>query len=159
MARPRAERYIIRSTFDVPLEFAFRWCTDYTPDDPGLEADNYQRRILSRTATEVRYEDLDESDDGWVWSRWTVTLQPPDRWHAVARGNYRDWTVNYRLTDLGNGRTGFVLDGRRRPVLLATANPPRRQLEANLAENWKKFGASMLRDYRASRAPRARSRR
>src|SRR6266568_4225104 len=52
--------YHITATFRVPLDFAFAWCTDYTPEDAGLEGEAYQRKIIERSARRVVFEDLEE---------------------------------------------------------------------------------------------------
>src|SRR5436309_640182 len=112
--RPRRELYRIRVSFGVPLAFAFAWCTDYTPEDASLEGDSYQRKIVERTPRQVIFEDLEESDDGWNWSRDVVTLRPPNRWHMDGVGNRRDVTADYVLSPLPDGRTRFDLRWSRR---------------------------------------------
>src|SRR3989442_974588 len=92
--------YRIRVSFGVPLDFAFAWCTDYAPEDASLEGESYQRKIIERTPHRVIFEDLEESDDGWNWSRDIVTLRPPNRWHMDGIGNRRDVTADYVLSPL-----------------------------------------------------------
>ena len=48
----------VRAVFRVPLEFAFGWCTDYTPEDAALEGETYQRKIIERSKNRVIFEDL-----------------------------------------------------------------------------------------------------
>ncbi|MCI4326778.1 MAG: hypothetical protein L3K16_03980 [Thermoplasmata archaeon] len=149
----------IRVTFRAPLRFVFDWCTDYTPHDPALEGDSYARRILSRDDGRVEYEDLDSSAAGWQWSRWTVSLHPPDAWQATSVGNYRDWSVDYRLRSRSDGGTELTLRGRRRPTALASKGPTRAEIERNLGANWKKYARAFETDFRASqRKGRVRSR-
>jgi len=150
MPRPSSAEYSIRATFRAPLPFVFAWCTDYSASDPAIEKDDYRRRLLSRTPREVRYEDLTEGDEGWMWSRWTVALRPPDAWQGRAIGNYRNWVVDYRLRPLPDGRTELHLRGRRRPAVLGESNPPRKRLEAELSATWKRFAKALEADYRRS---------
>src|SRR5437870_12658353 len=82
--------YRIRVSFRVPLDFAFAWCTDYTPEDPGLEGQSYQRTIIERTPHRVIFEDLEESEDGWHCVRAVVALSPPNRWHMDGLRNGGD---------------------------------------------------------------------
>src|SRR6058998_3597647 len=116
--------YRVRVSFGVPLDFAFAWCTDYTPEDASLEGETYQRKIIERTSRRVIFEDLEESDDGWNWSRDVVTLRPPNRWHMIGIGNRRDVRADYVLSPLPDGRTRFDLRWRRRPKV-RNARPPR----------------------------------
>jgi len=141
-------------SFGVPLEFAFAWCTDYTPEDPSLEGESYQRKIIERTLHRVIFEDLEETEDGWVWGRDVVTLLPPNRWHMDGVGNRRDVTDEYVLSPLPNGRTRFDLRWSRRPNAPETKKLTKAQREASAMRAWKRFGAAMERDYRSSRRAR-----
>jgi hypothetical protein len=102
----------------------------------------------------VVYEDLTETPQGWMWSRQVVTLHPPDRWHAVAVGNYRTWNLDYSLRELSHGQTEFTMRGERRPTPLGVRNPPRAVLERELQTMWGNLGKALERGYRARR-PRA----
>ncbi len=157
-SRSRRSVYEIRSTFRAPLSFVFDWCTDYTPDDPRLEKDRYRRKILSRKGRHVVYEDLHDTPEGWMWSHNTVTLLPPNRWHAEATGSHREWDLDYTLRELPGGRTQLTLHGVRRPTTLGGRNPPKARLERELRASWRNFGAALERDYRATRGARPRAR-
>ncbi|MGQ0797735.1 MAG: hypothetical protein ACT4OI_07740 [Methanobacteriota archaeon] len=143
--------YRIRVTFRVPLDFAFDWCTDFTPHDPSLEGESYERKIIERTARRVVFEDLEESESGWIWSRDVVTLRPPNGWHMDGIGNRRDVTADYVLSRLPDGRTQLELRWRRRPKVPETEKLTKAQREASSTRSWKRFGAAMVRDYRGSR--------
>jgi len=143
--------YRIRVSFGVPLDFAFAWCTDYTPDDPGLEGESYQRKVIERTPKRVIFEDLEETEDGWVWGRDVVTLLPPNRWHVEGVGNRRDVTADYILSPLPDGRTRFDLRWRRRPKTPEKKRLTKAEREASAMTAWKRFAAAMERDYRRSR--------
>lgn len=148
---------VVRTTFRAPLPFVLRWCTDYSPEDSGLEGDAFRRQILERTSRRVVYEDLDTSVGGWLWSRWVVTIQPPDRWHGESVGNYRKWDVDYRLTPLADGRTQLTLRGQRTPFALGRKSPSKTAIEKNLAKSWERFARALESDYRKqlrSRRPR-----
>lgn len=144
-------RYEIRTTFRVPLEFAFRWCTDYSAQDPTLEGSKSTRTVIRRSSRRVVYEDLEPLAKGWSWSRATVDLIPPDRWHAELHGNYRTWSLDYRLAPAGARRTEFHMVGRRRPVLLGSRNPSRASMERELTQMWRRFARTMEADYRKRR--------
>lgn len=146
---PPVTIYEFRSTFDAPLPFVYDWCTDYTPDDPILEKDNYTRRIISRRSRKVVYEDLSDTSDGWFWSRMEVSLRPPNRWHAEAMGNHRAWSIDYELVERSKGVTELRFRGERRVTFPGEKNPPKAQLERDLRASWKNFGHALERDYRA----------
>jgi hypothetical protein len=148
--------YEVRATFRAPLEFVYRWCTDYTPQDARFEGEEYQRRILRRTSHEVIYEDLADSGKGWFWSHHVVRLFPPNRWHSESVGSHRLYALDYRLTELPGHRTQLTLRARRRPYGVGEKNPAKPQWERSVAMSWKKFGRVLERDYRKASAKRAR---
>jgi hypothetical protein len=145
----RPTTYRIRSTFRAPLPFCYAWCTDFTESDRKLEGDPGSRQILRRRGRTVVYEDLNETPHGWMWSRQTVTLQPPDRWQAVAIGNYRRWDLEYVLRAVRDGGTELTLTGLRRATELGGKNPPKTVLERELRAMWANLGRNLERDYRA----------
>jgi hypothetical protein len=140
--------YQIKRTFRAPLDFAFAWCTDYTAGDRKLQGEAGFRKIIRKTPRTMVYEDLTDTPHGWEWSRQTVTLHPPDRWTAIAAGNYRTWNLEYSLRELPNGRTEFTMRGKRRATSLAK-NPPKVVLEKELHTMWRNLGRALERDYRA----------
>lgn len=143
--------YRIRVSFRVPLDFAFAWCTDYTPEDAKLEGESYQRKIIERTPRRVIFEDLEETKDGWDWSRDVVALRPPNRWHMDGVGNRRDVTADYVLSSLPDGRTRLDLRWRRSPKDARAAKLTKAEREAATLRAWKRFGVAMERDYRRAR--------
>ncbi|MGA8275288.1 MAG: SRPBCC family protein [Thermoplasmata archaeon] len=143
--------YEIKRSFRAPLGFVYAWCTDYTKADRKLQGDPGSRQIIRKTSRTAVYEDLNETPHGWMWSRQTVTLQPPNRWHAVAAGNYRTWNLDYSLRELPDGRTEFTMHGERRATPLGVKNPPKAVLEKELQVMWRNLGKALERDYRAGR--------
>jgi len=151
--------YEFRSRFHAPLPFVFRWCTDYTPDDPRIERDDYTRRIVRKGPRGAVYEDLADLPTGWQWSHVVVDFHPPRYWHAEIVGSHRDWHVDYRLSEHPNGITELHFRGVRRTTALGGRNPAKAKLEGELRGMWKNFGRALERDYRASLKSPARRRR
>ena len=152
---PPTAVYEFRTTFRAPLNFVFRWCTDYTPADSRLEKDDYTRKILRKGPRRVVYEDLSEGPAGWSWSRHIVDLHPPNRWHSTSTGNHRIWDLEYELVAESAERTSFSLRGARTPTELGTKNPSQSELNRELRKTWANFGRALERDYRASRTSRS----
>ncbi|MGA8663511.1 MAG: hypothetical protein WB809_00350 [Thermoplasmata archaeon] len=144
-------KYEVRVTFDAPVEFVYRWCTDYTPQDARYEKDEYQRRILRRSPREVVYEDLSESKDGWFWSRHVVRLSPPNHWHSDTVGSHREYSLDYRLARLPGNRTRLTLKARRRPYGIGGKNPAKGPWEVSVAKSWRNFRRVLERDYQKAR--------
>ncbi len=150
--KPLGDEARVRAVFEVPLDFAFAWCTDYTPQDAALEGESYERRIFERTPRRVVFEDLEEGPSGWVWARDVVTLRRPNRWHMESVGSHRDVTAEYVLTRLGDRKTQLELRWWRRPHPPGK-KVPRAQREKETGLAWKRFAAAMEKDYREGRKP------
>jgi len=151
--------YEYRTSFRAPLEFVFRWCTDYQSSDAKLEQEPFVRRIVSRSARRVVYEDVEELPQGWSWRRHTVTLSPPSRWHSDSVGNYRNFVLDYELRSLPDGRTEMRFRGRRRPGLLPVKAPSAKAFYRSMERSWRLFRRQLESDYRRANATRGRSRR
>jgi hypothetical protein len=139
--------YEVRATFRAPLEFVFRWCTDYTPQDASYSGEGYDRRILRRSTRAVVLEDLYDTGKGWIWLRRVVRLSPPNRWRADTVGSDRAISVDYRLSEIPGKRTLLTIRARRRPYGIGTENPPKGTWERSIGANWAKFGRALERDY------------
>ena len=149
--------YRIRVSFRAPIDFVFAWCTDYTPGDAALEKETYQRKIIERTPRAVVFEDLEESKDGWDWSRAVVSLRPPNRWHMDGMGNNRDVVADYVLSSLPDGRTRLDLRWKRRPHG-PDAKLTKAEREASSTRAWKRFASALEADYKRSRRGEAKRR-
>jgi hypothetical protein len=143
--------YQIRVIFHAPLSFVFRWCTDYSAGDHALLKSGAQRKVVEKGPKRRVFEDLHDSASGWGWTRWVIALRPPDTWHADSVGNYCAWSLDYKLVALGGDRTEMTLRGRRRPMVLGSANPARAPLERGIGQEWRQFGRELERDYRRNR--------
>lgn len=153
--RPPTSTYEVRATFDAPLDFVYKWCTDYSSKDGRYDGEGYARLILRRSARRVIYEDLEETQLGWRWSRHVVRLSPPNRWHSESVGSHRDIALEYRLSMIPGNRTQLTLRARRRPSGIGGRNPSKTKWERSIAANWRSFGRVLERDYRRANSRRA----
>jgi hypothetical protein len=157
MAKPwPGPEYEIRATFRAPLDFVYRWCTDYTPQDGRYEKEEYDRRILRRSRRDVTFEDLYDTKDGWYWARHVVRLLPPNRWRSESVGSHSAYSLDYRLSALPGNRTQLTLRARRRPDGIGGKNPPKSQWERSVTASWRNFGRSLERDFRKTIGRRSR---
>ena len=151
MAGARSTSYEVRARFRAPLEYVFRWCTDFEPGDAKYGDQGDRRRIISRTPRTVVYQDLGDVGKGWDWTQHTVRLMPPNRWHSDSVGNFRVIALDYRLKRLPNGDTELVLKGKRRPYGIGGKNPSRAEWTRSVGAVWKRYAPALERDYRKSR--------
>jgi hypothetical protein len=155
MARWPPPIYRFRMEFDVPVAFAFRWCTDYRPDDSRRSREHFERHILRKTRRTVVYEDLWREGRGWGWRHQLVTLDPPNHWHADSYGNIRHADVDYRLSELPGGRSRMDIVFRRRPSPVYPKQPSQAAWHADLEHMWTNYHRAMVRDFRATTGRRA----
>jgi hypothetical protein len=140
--------YELQVEFDAPVDFVYKWCTDYTPQDGKFEGEDYSRRIVRRSAREVVYEDLSDSPEGWFWARHIVRLMAPNHWHSNSVGSHRMYSLDYRLTKLPGNRTRLTMSARRRQYGIGGKNPPKATWVRDSSRGWKNFRKALERDYR-----------
>lgn len=146
--------YHVVMTFDVPLPFAFRWCTEYTPQDPKDAREDrtihMKRRIVERGPRRIVLENLYDVGKGWGWERHVVTISPPSRWHSEGFGNYHESILDYTLTALSPTRTRLDMRWKSRPTGLARGpRPAIHAVEAHVSELWAHRARALEREYRA----------
>src|SRR5436189_4436764 len=149
--------YRIRVSFLYPYIYLIACYTDHTPGDAAREKETNQRKIIERTPRAVVFEDLEESKDGWDWSRAVVSLRPPNRWHMNGIGNNRDVVADYVLSSLPDGRTRLDLRWKRRPHG-PDAKLTKAEREASSTRAWKRFASALEADYKRSRRGEAKRR-
>ena len=146
--------YRVSMVFDVPLRFAFRWCTEYTPLDGRYGGEDrtihLKRRIIERGTRRVVFENLYDEGHGWGWERHVVSLFPPNRWHSVGVGNFHESILDYTLTPVSPTRTRFDMRWKSRPPGLARGSrPPIREVEAYVSDLWTRRARALRQEYRA----------
>jgi hypothetical protein len=140
-------RYEVHTAFQAPLPFVYRWCTDFAAIDPDLGTGGYQRRIIRRAHRSVCFEDLYDSEEGWIWIRRSVRLDPPAHWHSDSVGSDRLISVDYRLTSLSENSTELTISAVRRPYGIGKKNPTKLRWERDVAANWAGFARALERDF------------
>lgn len=140
----------------VPLNFAYRWCTDYTAEDGKYAGEDrtihLQRKILARNRRRVVFENLYDVGDGWGWERHHVTLRPPNRWHSEGKGNQYETRLDYALTPVTVQQTCFDMTWRSRPIARkAGRRTPAKVVEAYVTQLWVLRARAMEREFREKR--------
>lgn len=132
-------------TIDAPLDFVFRWCTDYREDDYRITRARSRRRILEKTKQRVIYTTKEKGAKP-TGSASIVTLRPPSAWHVDLIGDSRDIVGDYHLTKLADGRTrlNIVFRVKRK----TSAAPSKSKFLRHLNEIWDKYVATLEKEYR-----------
>jgi len=143
--------YHVQAILRAPLAWAYRWCTDYSPEDPALEGGAFRRKVLQKSARRAVFEDLEETPTGWNWSRSVVTFHPPHGWALLERGNRVEAAASYWLTELEDGSVRLDLRWRRRPIGPDAWRASKAERERTSTAAWRRLAAALARDYRRSR--------
>ena len=158
-SKSSAAHYRVQITFQAPLPFVYRWCTNYSTEDGRYSGEGYQRRITRRTATRVEMEDLYDTGGRWIWIHRDVRLHPPNKWHAESIGSDRALVVDYRLSRGRGDGTMLSIRASRQPFGIGRKNPPKSVWERNVTRSWASFARALEKDYAQFRRRGARAKR
>ena len=129
----------------APLSFAFAWLTDYTPDDAKINPSLNSRKVLERTKSEVRIEDIAVGPP--LNKRIaTIHLSPPDSWDVNAEGTVYDYDLHYRLAPTMKGCKLTIVG-----TILTKPGCPfttRAENDARFVKSWNNYGPALEADYR-----------
>ena len=151
-----APTFHVTATFRAPLDFVYRWCTDYSSEDPGLERKSFRRKVIEHTRRRAVFEDLEETRAGWDWSRDVVTFHPPRAWELLERGNRSEAAARYRLSERADGLVQLDIWWRRRTLIGPPAALSKAERERRSTISWRHFARALERDYRAQHHSRRR---
>jgi hypothetical protein len=140
----------MRVTLHAPRAFVYSWCTEFSPDDPKLEGESYDRRLVERRRGRVIFEDLEWTPDGWNLQRTVVNLRPPDRWSTVVTSSRVDVQAEYVLTPVRAGGTRLEITWRRRPKGRGGPRLSKARRERSALASWRRFSRALSADYRRS---------
>jgi len=135
--------------FNAPLSFAFKWCTDYREDDPGITGSKNKRSVLEKTKERVIYTIRYKSGGKTMNAVNIVTLKPPKAWYLDSRGDEDDEVGVYRLTSLGRRKTR--LDMTFVEYWKIRNYPGNSEYLSDIHRIWDKYAAALERDYRRHR--------
>ena len=140
--------------FDVPIKFAYDWCTDYSPLDSNIIGSKFPRIVLKKTKTQVVYASYKTGSDGKPkLAVRVVTLHPSSySWHLDYYAEQDLEVGEYRLKRLGASKTR--LDMVLRNTWKHGRSPTRKEFEAESKKTWDKFAPALERDYRRETARR-----
>lgn len=108
MKTAAVETYKVSVTFNAPIDFVFKWCTDFREDDGKMTGSKTKRHFLERTKKRiiwvVSYNEGGEPKEGVR----VVRLMPPDAWHFDTCGDSRE-AGDYKLVSLSKNKTRLDL--------------------------------------------------
>ena len=146
MKKAFVETCHVSKTFNAPLGFVYRWCTDCRRDDPKMVGSKWKRNILERSKRNVVWRVIRTGKAKGYEGVRAVWLEPPNAWHLDTCGD-RHEVGDYRLTSLGKTRTRldmkFTVE-----YYDAKKVEPKKTWEADAKANWDSYGSFLEKDYR-----------
>jgi hypothetical protein len=148
VTKATVKTYELSQTFDAPLDFVFKWCTDFREDDAKMVGSTAKRTFLERTDKRivwaVSYKESNKQKEG-IRAVW---LHPPDSWHLDTCGDTRE-VGDYKLTSKGKSRTrlDMVFHVTYEKGEEATG---RREWEKEVKGEWKLYAKYLEKDYKSS---------
>ena len=142
------ETYGSSQTFKAPLDFVFRWCTDFREDDGEMIGSKAKRTFLEKTSKRVIWV-VEYKEDGRVQQGIRVVwLHPPDSWNLDTCGDHRE-IGEYVLSPKGKNKTR--LDMKFKVSYDSKEDvSDKKKWEKEVAEEWQTFADHLEKDYRES---------
>jgi hypothetical protein len=147
-----------RKVIDAPLEFVFRWCTDYRDDDDRITDDIYHYRadiVLREPRRIVRVITVPGADRNRSTEVEVIRMFPPDRWSLQKLSLTDDKQGRYRLRRLGPAQT--VLEMRFTETWRLRKIPSRERYRRLFHRVWDRYVERLEAEHRQRFAARARA--
>jgi hypothetical protein len=141
----------VSKTINAPLSYVFRWCTDFSEDDPKITGSKSQRKILQKTKKKVIYAQIYNDDNGQQKVAVNVvSLKPPRSWHLDYYGEEDDETGEYKLTSLGKNKTRLDMIFKEKWKI---SDPPTKAWQIqHTDEIWDKYVTALEHDYNSKKS-------
>jgi hypothetical protein len=140
-----AEAYRITKTFNAPLGFVYKWCTDFRENDLRMVGSATRRVMLEHNNKHVVWRIVPKGAKKGILGIRSVWLMPPDRWHLDTSGD-KHLTGDYKLTRLGKAKTRLNMKFTETSVDKRKLEAPR-SWEAETLEEWDAYARYLERDY------------
>lgn len=151
-----SKTYHVVAVFDAPLNYVYRWCTDYREDDYLITGSAARRHFVERNRKTVAWITHTHRNGTDTENLRIVTLKPPKRWSVMGLGEDLNEEGDYVLKQLGPRKTELRMIFR---IYYKSAKPePASTWEKRIGGNWEKFKAALEKDYNDSLQARRGSR-
>ena len=141
----RSHTFHVSKAIEAPLQFVYKWCTDYPQSDPRIIGSENRRKILFKGKNRVVYVSLYVRRGEQRNAVNVVTLHPPKAWHLDFIGDDDDEVGDYHLTRVGPKRTRLDM---KFTESYKMHDPPTKAADIKgTSEVWDKYVAALERDY------------
>lgn len=137
---------------NVPIKFAYEWCTDYSPEDSNITGSKYPRIVLEKTKKRAVYAGYKVGSDGEPkLAVRVVTLYPSKySWHLDYFAEEDLEVGEYKLTKLGKDKTKLTMKLKNK--WKKGKGPSSEEFEKGASAVWDKYVPAVERDYSQEQA-------
>lgn len=139
--------YTITMKIKAPLDYAFKWCTDFDEGDTKITQSDSNRVLIEKKTDRVIYVMLAENDGNTRGRAYIVRLKPPNSWNMKAYGNGSDSTGEYKLTRISPDLTKLTVTFAHNFYDVA-AMPAKSKKKLDSQATWNKYISALETDYR-----------
>ncbi|HVB11743.1 MAG TPA: hypothetical protein VNE86_01320 [Nitrososphaerales archaeon] len=134
--------------FNVPVKFAYEWCTDYSAEDSKMTGSKFPRIILEKTRKRAVYASFKQGKDGKPkLAVRVVTLHPSTySWHLDYFGEEDLEVGEYKLIPLGANKTRLNMTFNNK--WKRGKGPSKERFETHAKKAWDNYTPALERDYR-----------
>lgn len=145
----------ISKTANVPLKYAFDWCTDFRSDDGQFSTSKPRFTVMPLRKNRVaRIRSSGRSRKRPTFALELIRLRPPNAWHVDQIDETDLASVDYRLTRVGPRKTRITLSITER--WMTPKHPARQDYLRSTSAYWDVLVAALDARYASGLPPRGR---
>ncbi len=149
MPKQVKQKYKLSETFNAPLDYVFKWCTDFREDDNKMVGSKTERKMLEKSPERVIWRVRYKDGKGYAEGVRAVWLQPPNSWTLDTCGDGRE-VGEYKLKALGKSKTRLEM----KFVVTYDSKDEvedKEEWEADGVKHWKIYKKALEADLKAGR--------
>ncbi len=141
--------YHVTALFEAPLNYVYKWCTDYREEDYLLTGSAARRHFVEKTKKNVAWITHTSRNGKESENIRVVTLSPPNKWSVSGFGEDLNEEGSYVLKPLGAKRTQLKMVFK---INYKAAAPEAKSTwEKRIGGNWEKYKAELEKDHRSGK--------
>jgi hypothetical protein len=138
----------VSKSINASPKFVYKWCTDFSEDDPKITGSSSVRKVLEKTKKRAIYVvDYEGADGTRKFNVNIVSLVPQkNAWHLDQFGEEDNETGDYKVKGLGKNKTRLDMVFREKWKNIAKIPSIEEQVKQT-NEVWDKYVAALEKDY------------
>jgi len=141
--------FTITREIDAPLDYVYKWCTDFDEEDTKITGSSSCRIMIEKTSKRAIYAMINGTKGNSRGRMYLVKLEPPNSWHMNAYGNGSDSTGDYNLAKISKNRTKLTVTFDHIYYDI-TVMPAESKKKLDSQNTWNKYVSALEKDFRNS---------